>query len=164
MSLGKGFYYFAKALEYLKASNPQLADSITTLLVGENSDGANDYLPTEVQNLGSTKDASILADYFNLADVFVSASIADNFPSTLLESSASGTPVVAFDVGGVSEIVIDNATGLLSKSKDINALASNIERMLIDNELREKLSENCRNYVVNNFSMEKFVNSYIRNI
>ncbi|MFC1771779.1 glycosyltransferase [Pseudomonadota bacterium] len=158
---GKGFYYFAKALERLKASNPQLADNVTTLLVGENSEEANKYLPTKVKNLGSTKDASRLAEYFNLADVFVSASIADNFPSTLLESSASGTPVVAFDVGGVSEIVIDNTTGLLSKSKDISALSSNLERMLIDNELLETLSKNCRNYVVNSFSMDKFVNSYI---
>lgn len=158
---GKGFFYFAKALEHLKASNSELADSVTTLLVGQNSEGANDYLPTEVQNLGSTRDASRLSDYFNLADVFVSASIADNFPSTLLESSACGTPVVAFDVGGVSEIVIDNETGLLSRSKDITALSSNIERILIDNELRQELSENCRNYVVSNFSMDKFVNSYI---
>ncbi len=158
---GKGFYYLAKALKHLKASNRQLIDGVTTLLVGGNDCAANDYLPTEVISLGSTRDAFKLAEYFNLADIFVSASIADNFPSTLLESAASGTPVVAFDVGGVPEIVRDNETGLLSKSKDILALASNIERLLIDEKLRHKLSENSRNYVASNFSMEKFVHRYL---
>lgn len=157
----KGFYYFAKSLEYLKASNPQLVDSIITLTVGRNSNEANNYLSTAVRNLDGTSDASVLAEYYNLADVFVSASISDNFPSTLLESSASGTPVVAFDVGGVSEIVIDKTTGLLSESKDISAMAKNIEKVLTDDKLREKFSENCRNHVANNFSMENFVNSYI---
>jgi len=157
----KGFYYLAKALKYLKASNPQLIDGVTTLLVGGNSHAANDYLPTEVKNLGSTRDAFRLAEYFNLADIFVSASIADNFPSTLLESSACGTPVVAFDVGGVSEIVMDNETGLLSKSKDVGALAANVERLLTDDKLRHMLSENSRNYVASNFGMEKFVNRYL---
>ncbi len=158
---GKGFYYFAKALESLKVSNPKLADSVTTLLVGRGSKEANDYLPTELINLGSTKDTSRLAEYYNLADVLVSASIAENFPSTLLESSACCTPVVAFDVGGVSEIVINEVTGLLSKSKDIKGMAKNIERLFIDNKLREIMSRNSRDHIVNNYSMEKFASSYI---
>ena len=51
---GKGFYYLAKALKHLKASNRQLIDGVTTLLVGGNDCAANDYLPTEVISLGST--------------------------------------------------------------------------------------------------------------
>jgi len=157
----KGFYYFAKALDCLRKTNPHLADNITTLLIGENGKGASEFLPTEVKNLGSTKDISKLVEYYNVADVFVSASLADNFPSTSLESLACGTPIVAFDVGGVSEIVIHNKTGLLSKSKNAGDLARNIGKILTDKGLHSSLSMECRNYAINSFSMEEFLNSYL---
>jgi glycosyltransferase involved in cell wall biosynthesis len=157
----KGFYYFSSALNRLKTINPDLIDNVTTLLIGDNSKGANQYLPTDVKNLGSTKDVSRLVEYYNIADLFISASIADNFPSTLLESMACGTPVVAFDVGGVSEIVINNKTGLLADSKDERDLAENIQKLLTSNSLHNKMGVECRTYAAGNVSMEKFVNNYL---
>jgi len=158
----KGFYYFAKSLEKLKNVSPSLIGNTITLLVGGNSDLANSFLSTEIRNLGWSKTTEKLVEYYNLADVFISASIADNFPSTCLESIACGTPVVAFDVGGVSEIVIDEKTGLLVKSKDIDGLANNIQEILTNESLRNQLSVDGRNYVVENFSMDKFSETYLQ--
>jgi glycosyltransferase involved in cell wall biosynthesis len=158
----KGFKYLINALKYIKSNNPQLAGNITTLLVGENSNRTKNYLSTDVKMLERTNNISRLVEYYNLADVFVSASIADNFPSTSLESLACGTPIVAFDVGGIPEIVINGKTGLLSTSRDSNDLGKNIEKLLTDEEQHRILSANCRDYAVNEFSMDKYVNDYLR--
>lgn len=157
----KGLYYFVEAMECLKKYITDELGSITTVLVGKNSTGVNKLLPGKVVNLGSTNDVQKLAEYYNLADVFVSASIADNFPSTLLESLACGTPIVAFDVGGVSEIAIHGKTGLLAESRNINDMATRIYEVLINKTLRSELSANCRSYALECFNMDKFVDSYL---
>jgi glycosyltransferase involved in cell wall biosynthesis len=157
----KGFYYFANALNKMTTMNPSLIDNITTLLVGRNSKKTNMYLPTDVKNLVRTKDTSRLAEYYNIADIFISASIADNFPSTLLESLARGIPVVAFDVGGVSEIIINNKTGLLVDSKDERDLAVSIQKLLTSNDLCDKMKVACRAHVAEKFSMDMFVSNYL---
>jgi len=157
----KGFYYFANALVRLKVINPDLIDNITILLIGKNAKGADKFLTTDVKSLGCTRDISVLAEYYNIADLFVSASIADNYPSTLLESVACGTPVVAFDVGGVSEIVVNNVTGLLVNSKDENGLAEALQKLLTNDDLRDKISAQCMAYAITNFSMGMCVNEYL---
>lgn len=157
----KGFYYFAKAIQRLREVNPDLANNTTVILVGENGNYVNKYLPVKILNLGGTRSQSRLVEYYCLADVFVSASLADNFPSTSLESLACGTPIVAFDVGGVSEIVVDKKTGLLAESKNIIDLSSDIEELLVNSELRKEMGESGRSYVANNFNMDKCVSNYI---
>ncbi len=157
----KGFYYYAKALEHLREVDPGLIGNLVTLLIGKNSAEASEHLSGAAMNLGSTRDVSTLVEYYNLADVFVSASIADNFPSTSLESSACGTPVVAFDVGGLAEIVVHNETGLLAENKNAVALAENLRNLLNDRDLQQRLSAGCREHAVNQLGMEKFVSSYL---
>jgi glycosyltransferase involved in cell wall biosynthesis len=157
----KGFYYFSKAIEHLRSINPSLADSVTVLLVGGNAQGAEQFIKANFRSLGSTNDTSQLAEYYNLADVFVSTSLADNFPSTSLESLACGTPIVAFDVGGVAEIVVHGETGLLSDSQDIVSLARNISSILTDELQRSQMSLRCRKYAENRFSMEGFAGAYL---
>lgn len=157
----KGFYYFVKALELLAETDPGGSNKVTTVLVGNNNAGLSQYIPGEVVNLGSTYDPSKLAEYYNLADVFVSASIADNFPSTALESIACGTPVVAFDVGGISEIAVHGKTGFLAENRNVSELADSILSVISIHGLWSQLSSNCRKYAVGNFTMDKFSDSYI---
>lgn len=157
----KGLFYFVEAMTRFNAFDPELASDVTVLLIGRNSSRANEYFPTQVRNLDTTKDVGRLVEYYNLADVFVSASLADNFPSTSLESLACGTPVVAFDVGGVSEIVRDGRTGLLGRSKDPDGMAANIRKILVDRELQRTLSQACRETAMEEFSMDRFANEYL---
>ena len=65
----------------------------------------------------------------------------ENFPHTLVEALAVGTPVVATSVGGVPEIVRDGENGLLVPAGDPAALAAALRRFLGDAELRERLRE-----------------------
>lgn len=68
---------------------------------------------------------SELAKYYSMADVFLTPSVGDNFPTVDMESLACGTPVISFDVGGTKEIVADNV-GWVVKKGDIDALEKSI--------------------------------------
>jgi glycosyltransferase involved in cell wall biosynthesis len=78
-------------------------------------------------------------------DVAVVPSVVDEaFCYSALEAIASGRPVVAFDGGGVPELVIDGETGVLARTGDVDGLATGISRLLANRVLRGRLGSNGR--------------------
>jgi glycosyltransferase involved in cell wall biosynthesis len=76
---------------------------------------------------------------FRAADASLLSSTWENFPHTVVESLAVGTPVIATAVGGVPEVVKDGENGLLVASGDADALAAAIERFFGEPGLRGRL-------------------------
>jgi glycosyltransferase involved in cell wall biosynthesis len=96
---------------------------------------------------------SALPALYNCADVFVLPSIQEGQGIALLEAQATAKPIVAFDVGGVREAVLDKETGLIMKP-DSRALADAIMKLLASWSLREKMGIKGREFVVDNFSWD----------
>ena len=71
---------------------------------------------------GRMTDETMLTGYFSSADIVVNASAAENSPLVIIEALACGTPVVAFNVGGISELV-DSECGVIAGERTANALA-----------------------------------------
>ena len=78
-------------------------------------------------------------ELFRAADASILSSSWENFPHTVVEALAAGTPVIATDVGGVAEVVTDGENGLLVPSGDADALAGAVRRFFADEGLRERL-------------------------
>lgn len=96
-------------------------------------------LDGRVRFLGPVPRQEVLS-LFRRADAAVLSSAWENFPHTLVEALAVGTPVIATDVGGVREIVTDGENGLLVAPGDPDALAAAVRRFLADPELRARLA------------------------
>jgi glycosyltransferase involved in cell wall biosynthesis len=96
-------------------------------------------LDGRVRFLGSLPRDEVLA-LFRHADAALLSSAWENFPHTLVEALAVGTPAIATAVGGVPEIVTDGENGLLVGPGDPAALAAAIRRFLADAALRERLT------------------------
>jgi glycosyltransferase involved in cell wall biosynthesis len=77
---------------------------------------------------------------FRAADAVVLSSSWENFPHTVVEALAVGTPVVATAVGGVSEVVRDGENGLLVPPRDAGALAAALRRLVDEPDLRGRLA------------------------
>jgi glycosyltransferase involved in cell wall biosynthesis len=100
-----------------------------------------------------TLDQEEMAYAYAAADLYVLPSRADNFPNTAVESAACGTPVVAFRVGGVPEIVTHLETGWLADPEDAGSLAEGIRMLLDDDALRSRLGETARRRALAEFGI-----------
>lgn len=85
-------------------------------------------------------------------DVVALTSTSEGTPLALIEAQAAGLPVVATDVGGVRDIIVEGRTGFLVKCGDVGSIAAAIERLAADPELRTRLGAAGRTRVVENYS------------
>lgn len=80
-----------------------------------------------------------IMELFRAADASILSSSWENFPHTVVEALAAGTPVLATAVGGVAEVVCDGENGLLVAPGDVEGLADAIRRFFGDPVLRDRL-------------------------
>jgi glycosyltransferase involved in cell wall biosynthesis len=107
-------------------------------------------LESAVRLAGERDDvAELLAE----ADLFVLSTRSEGLPLSILEAMAAGLPVVASDVGGVPELVVDRETGFLVPPGDPHALAAAIERLLDDPDLRGRFGAAGRARVSTHFDL-----------
>ena len=115
-------------------------------------------LDQAVQFTGFIPEAETLLGAF---DAFVLCSRAEGLGSIILDAFAAGVPVVATAVGGIPELVSDEATGLLIQVGDAAGLASALERLLSDSALRSRLTSAARALVEREFTVQRMAQRYV---
>lgn len=90
-------------------------------------------------------------------DMFALASETEGFPNAILEAMAAGLPVVATDVGGVPELILDKQTGFLVKSGDIRALAQALTSLINDPHLRHQLAKAGQRRIAQHFTIDQTI-------
>jgi glycosyltransferase involved in cell wall biosynthesis len=137
----KGGTFVTEAVNALKGKTRK---PFRLLVVGNRAGEWETAVNVPVTAIGTVKDDHLLATLYSAADVFVHPALADNLPNGVLESLACGTPVVAFNVGGVGEAVRPMETGYLARDKDAGDLSEGIKCLLDDPDLRRRLRTRCR--------------------
>lgn len=160
MTHQKGFYYFIEAAGLLSKKH----DNLKWLFVGDGP------LRGELESLCRKKGISerciftgFREDVGNLisaSDIFVSSSLSEGFPITVIEASYMGKAVVATRVSGVPEFIKDNVNGLLVKSQNSEALSLAIERLIVSSSLREELGNVAKQSVLEKFSAEYMLSQF----
>jgi glycosyltransferase involved in cell wall biosynthesis len=89
---------------------------------------------------------------YPLADAFMLPSYSESFPMTVLEAMASGTPLVASNVGGIPEMVRSGQDGILFASGDVDALAQSLALLLTDRNRAKAMAANARESVAQRFT------------
>jgi glycosyltransferase involved in cell wall biosynthesis len=119
-------------------------DGVSLLIAGDGDERARlERLAGErVRFLGALPRQGVV-ELFRAADASILSSSWENFPHTVVEALAVGTPVLATTTGGVAEVVTDGENGLLVPSGDAEALAAAVRRYFADDALRERLRANA---------------------
>jgi glycosyltransferase involved in cell wall biosynthesis len=130
----------AKALDVAFDALARVGE-VTLLVAGDGEERARlaARAPANVRLLGPLERRGVL-ELFRAADAALLSSAWENFPHVLLEALAVGTPVLATNVGGIPEIVVDDENGLLVRAGDADALAAAIRRFFADDDLRARLA------------------------
>ena len=87
---------------------------------------------------------------------------ASGISNSVLEYMAAGKPVIATDLGGTKELIINGETGLLVKHREIDELVNNIEYLLDHPRVAREMGNAGRERIKTEFSLERMVQSYIR--
>lgn len=151
----KGVEYFLDSLKYINTK-----DCMVLTLGKETTDRRLQDTGIEIKQMGFFQSENKISDIYNIADVYCITSLDDNFPTTVLEAMACGIPVVGFRVGGIPEQVTDDC-GIMVEPKDTKSLGRALNELLKNDELRNELGKNCRQRVLENYTIDKFVDSYI---
>ena len=100
----------------------------------------NKNLSDRIHLLGLVDD---IWPWYRNAKCFVSTSLSESWGNVIVEAMSQGCPVVAFDCDyGPREIITDGLNGLLVKTNDVQSLSKAITTLIIDDQLRSKLSRN----------------------
>lgn len=122
----KGYKYLSAALKELFESDSAVKNDLEIVVMGNVKDKSEIefYFPTHFT--GSLSDPETIVSCYSAADLFVAPSLEDNLPNTLIESMACGTPVVAFNTGGIPDIIDHGVNGYLAEYKNAQDLIRGI--------------------------------------
>ena len=136
----KGYKYFKEALEVLKKEG-DFFEEIEILIFGASH--SKEELPFKSKFMGHLHDEYTINLLYNSANVFVAPSVEENLANTVNESLTSGTPVVAFNIGGMPDMIDHMKNGYLAEYKNSLDLSMGIKIMLAsEGNIRNKLNHN----------------------
>jgi len=153
----KGIHHLIEALAQLKDTR----NDWVCWMAGEGEKLAG--LKIQSEQLGLADDVVFLKNredvpyLLSLADIYVLPSLLDNQPLSLIEAQIAGVPAVVSDAGGLPEMVEHEETGLIVPKGDAAALSSSLERLLKDDDFRNKLGMNAKEFAKKHWDMDQAV-------
>ena len=153
----KGFHLLVEALKVLESQVDP--DEYELVVFGSSSEDSRFLMKTH--HLGRLNDEISLAIVYAAADVFVAPSTEDNLPNTILESLSCGTPVAAFNIGGIPDMVSHKENGYLASGFNTRELAAGLLWVTKDRHKWTKLAEQARNTVLQSFTLKCAASRYM---
>ena len=138
----------------IDALNQVQHENLEVILVGNSADEASKLLDHDTRMLPYAFDPADLADYYRSADLLVMPSRGETFGLVAAEAMACGTPVVAFAVGGLVDVIGDNEGGRLCEPRDCEQMAIEITELLADDSLREECGLAASNRIQREFNLK----------
>jgi glycosyltransferase involved in cell wall biosynthesis len=153
----KGIDYLLRALTILQSKNIEL------VVFGQVKGGMDEQLNIHINSMGYLTSSEQIVALYNAVDIFVTASLEENLPNTIMEAMACGTPCVGFNTGGIPEMIDHKQNGYVAEYKNPEDLAAGIEWVL-ENTEKLRLSDACVKKVKENYSetvvAEKYISLY----
>lgn len=148
----KGFLEFKNVIELFRN---KYGNEFEILVVGDKWETTD---AEAFKFLGYIRDQSKLAEIYNMAEVYITTSLEENLPTTVMEAAACGTPVLAFNVGGTKEILFDEILGTAIDNFDLTEMVEQLHILILTNEdLRKKRHE----LIASKFSMQIIAQEHI---
>lgn len=146
----KGFDYLIAALRQIAKTSYK--DELVAVVIGGNAPIEPIDIGLDIKFLGHLHDDTSLAVAYSASDVFVAPSKEENLANTVMEAMACGVPCVAFDIGGMPDMIEHQQTGYLAKPYEVEDLAEGMLWVVTDRERKRRLSSFSRQKIEEGFS------------
>jgi len=130
------------------------------MLVGQGAATAEPSLPGTVWRHDLVTDDRYLATIYAAADLYLHPAVFENLPNTIIEAMACGTPTVAFDTGGVKDVVHHRRTGYLARYRDSEDLLAGVLTALDDRPTLACWGDACLSLIAERFTAQTQANAY----
>lgn len=154
----KGINELIAAFEHLALIHPK----IRLLLVGDYENELDPIHPDTLELITVHSRISVIPfqsdirPYFCIADVLVLPSYREGLPNVLIEAGSCGLPLIATDINGCNEVIIEGENGLLVEPKSISHLIDGIEKLVDSPDLYAALKKNARKSILKRYDQNVF--------
>ena len=156
----KGIDYFIESCKLLAEMHPELKEELGVVVYGKNSEQLKPLIPFQVFPLDFISNEKDLVNIYNAVDLYVTPSLEENLPTTIMEAMACGVPCVGFNVGGIPEMIDHLHNGYVAEYKSAEDLANGVIWTLNESEYRTLSEEACRK-AASNYSESTIAKKYI---
>ena len=161
----KGIDYFIESCNILAKKYPDSKDYLGIVACGNGAEELKSLLPFEVYPLNYISNENELVDVYNAVDAFVTPSLEENLPNTIMEALACGVPCVGFKIGGVPEMIEHKVNGYVSKYRCPEDFADGIHWVLNESQyedLKKAAVEKVEKCYSQRGVAEKYIHIYKR--
>ncbi|MDR1004284.1 MAG: glycosyltransferase family 4 protein [Prevotellaceae bacterium] len=128
----KGIDYLVEACRLLAEQHPELTEHLGVVVLGNQSRRLEQLLPLKTYPLDFVIDEHRLVDIYNAVDGYVTPSLEENLPNTIMEAMSCGVPCVGFRTGGIPEMIDHLHNGYVADYRSAQDFADGIHRLLTD--------------------------------
>lgn len=151
--------YKRKGCELLIQMLPEILKmGYKIILAGERTSRIND---PAVKQIGYINSDAELSEYYNASDLFVCTSLDDNLPNVISEAHCCGTPVIAFAIGGIPEMIEEGKNGFLIPKFDTQAYLNKLKEFLKVNMNRNEISSKALSDYSSSVAAKKYNEIYL---
>ncbi|MDB5021684.1 MAG: glycosyl transferase family 1 [Pedobacter sp.] len=147
----KGTSFLIEALNDLSTRPGVIKEDMELVIFGNKENADMPDFPFKTTFLGTISNDEHLAKCYSAADVFITASLEDNLPNTVMEALSCATPVVAFNTGGIPDMVKHLENGYIAEYENSEDLATGIE-WLYQDENAPEIQKEARRSILMHFS------------
>lgn len=157
----KGINYLIEATRLMKEKRPEWIKKLGVVPVGKGASSLKNAFACDCYPIDYVSEASTMRDLYRAADVLVMPTLMDNLPNTIVEAMSCALPCVAFNVGGLPQMIQNGLNGFLARYRDADDIARLSLETLFSSSY-ERLAEGAHRTAQASYSEEVVASQYIK--
>ena len=156
----KGIDYLVSACKQIASSYPDFSKELGVVVFGNQAEQYASLFPFPIYPMNYVSNEKELVDIYNAVDLYVTPSLQDNLPNTIVEAMACGIPCIGFNVGGIPQMIDHLHNGYVAVYQSSKDLANGIHWALTEGEYESLSEEACRK-AVSSYSESTIAKKYV---
>lgn len=156
----KGIDYLVSACKQIASSYPDFSKELGVVVFGNQAEQYASLFPFPIYPMNYVSNEKELVDIYNAVDLYVTPSLQDNLPNTIVEAMACGIPCIGFNVGGIPQMIDHLHNGYVAEYQSSQDLANGIHWALTEGEYESLSEEACRK-AVSSYSESTIAKKYV---